>query len=504
MRHFNLLLPFLIPASAAAAYASPFVQDPAPNPKIEAYSTSYGTSFVVNAAVTVLPDEPLALFASWQGSALKPIATAIASPEGKLQLSAPFKPDLVPDDFELTLTLAVMRDGKIMLTDSKVSFGIATGCETLDFDYTLGQDEPVKGEALGVQWADVGVFIATFNNTPGHPDLGIIFDSSAPSGSDFDLATPGPGVGNDTALGNLMIVAENDVDADADELVDDPDDEAGGGVIRFDFKEAWEICSATLVDTDDSGPTELRFYTDILGPADVIPVMNLGDNSVQTVKFEKAGIVRFEVAFGGSGGLAHFDAVPCPRRVDFDERTLGAPLELETGEEITDQFSDIGLLIEAHNNVPKHPDKAILFDTANPTGGDGDLVTPGYGPGNDTALGKVLIIAENDQDFDLDGLVDDPDDEAGGGDLQFRFDTAVEFTGAKILDVDGTEKDSFNLYDENDNLILSVPIPFMGDNSVQTLTLNPPIPGVHRAELILGGSGAVTQMIYCPEKVTAP
>src|SRR5262245_40770476 len=161
-------------------------------------------------------------------------------------------------------------------------------------------------------------------------------------------------------------------------------------------------------------------------------------------------------------------------------------------------------MIEGQNNNPAHPDKAILFDTANPTGGDTDLATPGYGPGNDIALGKVLILAENDGDADFDGLVDDPDDEAGGGMLQFRFDSAVDFVGAKILDVDGTEKDAFNLYDEFDNLILSVPIPFAGDNSVQTLVLSPAVTGVRRAELVLGGSGAITALTYCPGKVSPP
>lgn len=508
MRRFTLFLPFLLPPALAAAQANPLLEGLTATPKLEAYKTTYATTLMVNAAVQVLPGEPVALFASWPGAAapFKLVATATADPLGKLLLSAPFKPELMPEGFELTLTASVLRDGEIVSTHSTVAFGVPppVGCERLDFDFTLGQDEPVKGEPLGLQWADVGLVITTQNNVPGHPDLGIIFDSAAVTGGDFDLATPGPGLGNDTPLGKLMIVAENNIDSDSDGLVDEPDDEAGGGVMRFDFQEPWDLCSITLVDIDDSGTTELRFFTEIGGTADIIQVMNLGDNSVQTIEFEKTGIERFEVAFGGSGGIANFDAVPCPRLVNFDERTLGAPLELEVGEEITDQFADIGLTIEAQNNVPGHPDKCILFDTANPTGGDTDLVTPGYGVDNDTALGKVLIVAENDVDTDMDGLVDDPDDEDGGGDLQFRFDTAVDFMGAVILDVDGSEFDAFNLYDENDNLILFVPIPAMGDNSVQTLTLNPPVPGVHRAELVLAGSGAVTALKYCPSKVTPP
>ena len=190
--------------------------------------------------------------------------------------------------------------------------------------------------------------------------------------------------------------------------------------------------------------------------------------------------------------------MPCPKLVNFDERTLGQPLDLKTGENITTQFLDLGLTIDANNATSGHPDKAILFDSENPTGGDFDLQTPGFGVDNDTPLGKILIIAENDVDANMDGLVDDPDDEQHGGEMNFRFATDVRFIGATILDVDGTRADSFNLYDAADVLITTIPIQILGDNSVQILSSDPPIDGVRRAELVLGGSGAVTRLRFCP------
>ena len=132
-------------------------------------------------------------------------------------------------------------------------------------------------------------------------------------------------------------------------------------------------------------------------------------------------MVRMEVEFGGSGAIAEVLVAPCPLVLTFEEETFGKPLDLLPGTWITDQFADLGINISAANDNPMHPNKAILFDTINPTGEDDDLITPGPGLNNDTPLGKVLIIAEDDVDADNDGYVDDPDDEAGGGRITFDF-----------------------------------------------------------------------------------
>lgn len=98
----------------------------------------------------------------------------------------------------------------------------------------------------------------------------------------------------------------------------------------------------------------------------------------------------------------------------------------------------VGGLEEAAN-------RAMIFDTANPTGGDFDLGTPhgslgqgrgrgeGAGTGNDTPLGNVLIISE-------DGDSADPDDNADGGVLRLDWTARpVRLTGVNLLDIDRDE-----------------------------------------------------------------
>jgi len=383
-------------------------------------------------------------------------------------------------------------------------------CVTLDFNFTLGDDSVmVAGRQITDQWADIGMHVSAVNNNGTHPDKAILFDSASPTGGDFDLATPQVGpIGNDTALGNLLIISENDGDSNpADMLVDVPDDESDGGSLIFDFDDATAICSVTLVDIDEEPGTELRFYRngDLMNPDVVIPIISLGDGSVQRVDFFQEDVERFEVYLQGSGAVGRFDLVPCPRILGFNEDSTGHPLPFSTGEWITEQYAFLGVHISAMNFGNRgepgqnHPDKAILFDSGNPTGGDPDLATPNpMAPGNDEALGFVLIVAEDDIDVaPADGLVDDPDDEAGGGEIQFVFDQDVTILSTRVLDCDMDELDELFFYDDADMLIGSIVVPDMPDGSVQLIDVN--LSGVRRMVLALGGSGAITRVRFCPE-----
>jgi len=495
-----------LPSLALAASFTLSLSAQAGEVTFESYTVTHGDQVSICSLIQSEPLTPVGLFAHLKG---KPglgflVETATTDTFGRAFLMHPIDLASWPADLDIELSAVAMIDGQFPSDGGDVPLKGLAACELLDFDYTIGQSEPQKGEVISEQWGIVGLHVSAINNTGGHPDKAIVFDSAAPTGGDPDLATPGPGVGNDTAHGQLLIIAENDTDADMDGLVDVPDDEAKGGILRFDFDEPFGACSMTVVDVDDAGATEIRFYTDLLSPPDVLTVPNVGDNSVQKLTFAKTGIVRIDLALAGSGGIAEMELVPCPLLVNFDERTLGQPLDLKTGEQITNQFLDLGLTIDANNNIAGNPDKVILFDSENPTPPDPDLITPGYGVDNDTPLGKILIIPTNDIDADMDGLVDVPNDEAGGGQMNFRFQNDVAFVGATILDVDGTRFDEFNLYDAGDNLIATLPILTLGDNSVQTLAADPPIGGVRRAELVLGGSGAVTRLRFCPEPASPP
>lgn len=86
--------------------------------------------------------------------------------------------------------------------------------------------------------------------------------------------------------------------------------------------------------------------------------------------------------------------------------------------------------------------RAMIFDTMNPTGGDSDLASP-FPAGNDPGLyGNALIISE-----DMDS--NDPDDHAGGGIVTFLFPNYnLSNFGFHLLDIDGgSQKEQFGHID---------------------------------------------------------
>lgn len=81
--------------------------------------------------------------------------------------------------------------------------------------------------------------------------------------------------------------------------------------------------------------------------------------------------------------------------------------DLSAGTVVDNEYSAEGVTVSAVGGSGQ----AMIFDTANPTGGDWDLQT--------NNLGKALIISE-------DGDSSDPDDNASGGILRFTFDNPTE------------------------------------------------------------------------------
>lgn len=221
----------------------------------------------------------------------------------------------------------------------------------------------------------------------------------------------------------------------------------------------------------------------------------------------------FAVAFyfgttTSSAQLAPGSLIECGFLLDFESAPNGD--EIPAGLSVTEQWAGLGVHISAKNNNSAHPSKAIIFDSANPTGGDWDLGTPaskfggkGRGEGglagegtNVLPLNKVLIIAENDVDADRDGLVDDPDDEAGGGTLRFDFDDPVEISTITLLDIDKNEASAVFKVHLSDGDVKTMPISGLGDNSV--FDIEPHWKGVKALEIILPGSGSLAAMQICP------
>lgn len=177
--------------------------------------------------------------------------------------------------------------------------------------------------------------------------------------------------------------------------------------------------------------------------------------------------------------------------LDFDQDILSNAMV--AGQIVDDEFGpDLAISVDNGGNGP---DIAIVFDSANPTGNDDDLATPGYHPTNTVALGNMLIIPENDTDGNGDGLVDDPNDTGSGGSFNFAFATST-FDGFSVTLVDIEENGGSIELLLNGSVVGTTAIPGVGDNSVQTLADS----GVLFDEMNINfvGSGAVGTVSFVP------
>jgi len=147
--------------------------------------------------------------------------------------------------------------------------------------------------------------------------------------------------------------------------------------------------------------------------------------------------------------------------IDFDG--------LSKGEVLSTQFqASHGVTFSANNKVSGHPDKLVIFDTFSTAGsGDPDLAYPWAG-GNlnvdndpdpntsqDVRLYNVFCIAENDVDNDGNGLIDVPDDEAGGGTIFIKWNRDIVDVRLAQLDLDERpDRNRIKLYNDG-NLVLN-------------------------------------------------
>jgi hypothetical protein len=182
--------------------------------------------------------------------------------------------------------------------------------------------------------------------------------------------------------------------------------------------------------------------------------------------------------------------------IDFDEFAAGHIL----------QSSDwpAGTTLTVDNQAPTHPDEAIIFDTdctiGTCTGEDDDLRTPGSGPGNTVAQGKIMIIAEDVDDVDpADGLVDDPDDENDGGLITLTFAQPYKFIEIRaIVDFQPGEEPSLVEIDPTDGSpTLTFIIPTLGDNSASTIGILDPV-AADEIRFVFGGSGGFDEIVIVP------
>jgi len=255
-------------------------------------------------------------------------------------------------------------------------------------------------------------------------------------------------------------------------LAEDPDANIAvlGDLNEFEFISAVEILEEDLVNLTETLPPNERYTFIFQGNSQSLDHILVSENLAATAEFD---IVHVNVEFAEAAS----DHEPLLAQVTFGEDDPDATQidfdNLEAGTAIADQFADQGLTISTDGEFG-----AMIFDTANPTGGDNDLASD--------ELGAVLIISE-------DGDTTDPDDNAGGGTLSFEFDELVGISRVGLLDIDEPGS-SITFYDSDGEVLETVEIPELRGNSIQQILFD--IDGVGRVDIALAGSGAVTGLDF--------
>jgi hypothetical protein len=146
----------------------------------------------------------------------------------------------------------MMRRWIGMLAALGIAFG-AFPADALTIDFEEFSRGAIVGESHGVL-----ITTENFNDAPGHPDLGIAFDTTETGTADPDLQQgagwAGGNLAADTVLHHILVVQENDFLCEIDSICDDPDDErrrpAGSFTLDFSQLGTFQTFAFDLVDVE--------------------------------------------------------------------------------------------------------------------------------------------------------------------------------------------------------------------------------------------------------------
>lgn len=242
------------------------------------------------------------------------------------------------------------------------------------------------GDILQQQLLDSGVRISSFD--PDHQVM--VFDADNPTGGDANLGVPG--------AGNILILSE-----DGDST--DPDDNAGGGTMVFDFTGPATVNSVDFVDQGTG--VEIRLYDEDGALIAEIDVPAGADNTQITQLINASGVYRMEVTFPGSGALTNLDyTIVNADTGNADIISGGAGADTIFGQGGDDQIDgDGGADVIDGGTGDDTIDGGRGRDTI--TGGEGADTLSG-GIGSDTFLGgtsnDIVIGGEDNNGNDIDVL----------------------------------------------------------------------------------------------------
>lgn len=247
--------------------------------------------------------------------------------------------------------------------------------------------------------------------------------------------------------------------------------EAGNYSVRFE-------------DPDDvSAATEGKAFIaadqgDDATDSDVVTINGAGDGDTATITLA-AGENKTDV----DGGIEQQFMVcddPDAVLIDFEGLDGDVGFEaFEAGRVIDNEYAQFGVTITAQrasNNDPAND--AMVFDSANPTGGDPDLQT--FNQGN------LLIVSEDNDSSD-------PDD-AVGGVITFDFENPSRIFDLKVVDTE--EGGTIELFDADGNSLGVIDLPNLADGGLEQVMID--TDGVSQMVVTLNGSGAIDDICIVP------
>jgi len=336
---------------------------------------------------------------------------------------------------------------------------------TLDFN-GFGAGTVIDDEYL----ASDGVTVSA----TGGAGQAMVFDTSNPTGGDEDLAS-------DT-LGGVLIISE---DGDSS----DPDDNASGGTIAFDFEDGVRVKFITLKDIEEmaSGQqTRLVFFDENGNQISDQFVEPTGDGGEVTISLDVLNVARMEIQFPGSGAVDN---------LVFDD-TQPADLGPTATDDIADTDEDTSVVIDLRRNdtdPDNTADELAWGDYDSPNGtvvdnGDGTVTfTPDADfngettftytvtdpDGNsDTGEVTVYVAAVNDAPVAVDGSDTTAEDTSIIVDL-LANDSDVDGDPLTVVNA-SVPSEQGSLVNNGDGTVTFTPFPdFVGDATI-TYTVSDP------------------------------
>ncbi|MGF1492761.1 MAG: Ig-like domain-containing protein, partial [Microcoleaceae cyanobacterium] len=155
----------------------------------------------------------------------------------------------------------------------------------IDFEADANGNRLETGQIIDNEFSGAGFTVRSSNSRKP----AMIFDTANPTGDDHDL-------GRFPELSKVLIISE-----DGDSR--DPDDNAGGGTLIFDFDDPRFVGDIGLLDTEEGG--SIRAYDsngNLLSTTDIPSIRN---GARQDVGVDTGNVSRLEVHLDGSGAIAH-------------------------------------------------------------------------------------------------------------------------------------------------------------------------------------------------------